>query len=216
MGFRIGERTLELTITSIRALEWDTMRPNFFLLVRPQDLQGFRHLYITSFRTGDGDGRPLLEFLRAWPTLTLISIRAIIDQLQTLIAQISLVLAAVYVLVILAGALILVTVVQNMQAERRQQVALLRALGRSRSHMRRAQWLEFALRGLLTGVIGALGAQFGTWALEVWVLEAPLRLHPWLWYSGPLAGVILVMGLGGVLAARHWQASPAALLRETG
>ena len=52
MEFDVGGKKVWATVTSIRSLEWESMTPNFFIILSPGALQGFPATYMTSFFLG--------------------------------------------------------------------------------------------------------------------------------------------------------------------
>lgn len=202
----IAERTIEASVASIRRLDWDNMRPNFWILAEPEMVTGIGGLYVTSFRTEPGQGQLLVEFMRRWPSLTLISIDTIIEQTRTLIDQASLAVGLVYIMVLSSVLLVLYTVLSNARQQRFSQLRIVWMLGQSAQTLWKMQMLEFMVRGAVAGAMAALFAEAAVWALEYFWLQVSPRFHLWVWLTGPIVGALLVPGIAILTGAGgRWQ-----------
>ena len=72
MEFDVGGKTVWATVTSIRSLEWESMTPNFFIILSPGALQGFPATYMTSFFLESNEKVFLNTLLSQYPTITVI------------------------------------------------------------------------------------------------------------------------------------------------
>jgi putative ABC transport system permease protein len=116
-------------------------------------------------------------------------------------------------LVLLGSALVLISTVQHSLGERQHENAVLRALGASRSLLKRALWLEFAALGFIAGVLASVFAQIVLLALQHWVFDLPLALSPQLWWPAPILGALFIGAAGAIGAAHSLRGSPLQVLR---
>lgn len=224
LGLRLGDRldydiagrVVSGRITSLRKLEWDSMRVNFFVIAPPDLLHGYPVSYITSFHLPH-DRRALTDALvREMPNLTVIDMDNVVRQVRDTLDRVTGAVELVFGFALLAGLMVLYAALQATADERMQELAVLRTLGARRGQMRRALATEFAALGAMAGLLGALGAAGIAWGLAHQVLHLPY-LPAW-----PLSVQGIVAGLTGVVAAGLWgtrhalRDSPLRVLRESG
>lgn len=213
LTLRVGAQALEVTVANLRTLDWQSMRPNFFMVFPPAVLAEFPATFMTSFHLGERKDF-LNGFIRAFPTISVIEMDAVVEQLRAIITQVSTAIELVLVLILLAGALVLVAGVQASVDERMYESALLRALGARRGLLLGGLAIEFAALGLFAGVLATLGAELSAWMLQTQVLEMAYAPSPWLW---PLALAVAtgLIGLLGVAGCRRVvTTAPLLTLRE--
>ncbi|WP_285764237.1 ABC transporter permease [Biformimicrobium ophioploci] len=207
LRFSIGGIEMSAPVISHRTLQWDSMHPNFYMLFSPGSLSDFPATYITSFYLPPEQKLLVNELVTGFPSITIIELDKVIARIQETIDQVSFAIEAVLILMLIAGVLVLLAGVKASIAERLQEAALIRALGGSSKILMRSLILEFALIGLLTGLLAAGGAELTLFALAKWTFELAPTWHPELWLLGPLLGAILV-GTAGTLACRSSVSEP--------
>ena len=213
LTFNVGGAVRDTRVASVRTVSWDNFQPNFFMIFEPGTLQDFPVTYLTSFYLAPGKDAQVVALARAFPAMTLLPVQALLEQLRSILAQVTLAVEYVLVFVLAAGLAVLFSGLQATLDERIHQGALLRALGASRALLVRARRIEFTVLGLASGVLAALAAEAASWALYRFALNLTWHPHPWLLVL-PLAGA-LVIGLAGVFGTRRaLNASPLQVLRE--
>ena len=215
LTFSVADRRFDARVSNLREVDWDSMRPNFFIMVTPGALPDYAATYLSSFHLDAERKRFLNELLRAFPTVTVIEIDRIIDQLRRIVDRVTLAVEVVLVLVLAAGALVLVASVQSSMDERLREYGLLRALGAGRRRILGALVIEFGALGLFAGILAAVGAEVTVWMLQTQVFELAGTVHPWLWLAGPVAGMCLIGILGTLSTRRVVDTPPAIVLRQT-
>lgn len=213
LRFRILDRTIEAEVTSLRAVDWDSLRPNFFMILTPGVMSDLPATWLTSFRLESDRKEVLNALLRDYPTVTVIEIDAILAQVQQIVARVTLAVEVVLALVIAAGGLVLVASLQSSLDERMREFGLLRALGARRRRILGALILEFLLLGLLAGLMAAAGAEISVWFLQTRIFELDGQLHPLIWVIGPLLGMALIGSIGTFGARSVVTTAPAIVLR---
>jgi putative ABC transport system permease protein len=216
LDFDIGGLPVSARVENLRRLEWDSMQPNFFILFSPAALGDMRATYMTSFYLTQQEKPFLNDLLRAFPTITVIEIDEILEQLREIIAQVTQAVELVLLLVLGSGCLVLIASIQASRDERLREHALVRTLGGSRRLIVQALAVEFAVLGLFAGIVAVVGAELTVWLLQTQVFGLEFSLHPWIWLIGPAvgAGVITMVGLLGT--RRLVRSPPVAILRELG
>lgn len=214
LGFDIGGQALEARVASLRSVDWDSFQPNFYMVFEPSSMAGIAVTYLTSFHLPASHERELVELARAFPAVTLLQVDALLAQLRSILAQVSLAVEFVLLFVLAAGLAVLLAGLQSTLDERTRQGALLRALGAERRLLQRARLGEFAVLGAASGLLAALGCELVSALLYRLVFDMPWQLHPQLLLLPPL-GAALVAGAGLLGTRRVLSASPLAVLRES-
>ncbi len=216
LTLRIGDRDLVARVTSVRGVRWDSFRVNFFLLLDPASAQGIAYSDIASFHLQPSSADALAPLTRDYPNLSLIDLNALLDRIRDIIARVGTAVTAVLGFSLAAGILVLFAALAATADERRFEAALLRTLGANRRQLVQAVLAEFAVVGLLAGVIAALGAG----GAGMWLARGVFRISS---YVPPLlaltvsivAGAFLVALAGLAGTRRITRASPLLVLRRT-
>lgn len=214
LTFNIGGEVFTVPVTSIREVNWSSMQPNFFMIFNTATLSEFPATYISSFNLPQERKSELYELFRPFPQVSLIDLDAIIDQLREVIAQVSLAILFVLVLVILAGILVLLAQVQASLEEREKELVILRTLGAPAKLLRRSVTYEFVILGAISGVIATLAMELSLWILQTQVFELEATLHWRFWLVGPLAGALVVGSMGRLACTRLIRRNTAQLIRR--
>ena len=213
LTFNVGGLERQARVSSLREVEWDSFQPNFYMIFEPGTLQDLPATYLTSFYLPPGSERNLVELARAFPAVTLLQVEALLEQLRSILAQVTLAVEYVLLFVLAAGLTVLFAGLQTTLDERIRQGALLRALGAERRLLVAARRSEFALLGAVSGLLAALGCEVVSFLLYRFALDLPWQPHPWLLVL-PLIGALLV-GTAGIIGTRRaLNASPLSVLRE--
>ena len=215
LGLLVGSRPLDVTVASIRTLDWQSMQPNFFMVFPPALLTDFSATFMTSFHLGDEKKAFLNPFIRQFPTVSVFEMDVVIAQLRGIVNQVSAAVELVLAIILLAGALVLVAGVQASVDSRRRESALLRALGARRGLVLGALAIEFASLGFFAGLLAVAGAELSAFGLQVWVLELAYRPSPWLWPVGIIGAMLLIGALGVVSCRSSVSTPPLQVLRES-
>lgn len=215
IGLLVGSRPLDVTVSSIRALDWQSMQPNFFMVFPPALLQDFSSTFMTSFYLGERKKAFLNPFIREFPTVSVFEMDVVIAQLRGIVNQVSAAVELVLAIILLAGALVLVAGVQASVDSRRRESALLRALGARRGLILGALAIEFTSLGFFAGLLAVAGAELSAFALQYWVLDLPYQPSLWLWPFGIAGAMLLIGGLGVVSCLSSVSTPPLQVLRES-
>jgi putative ABC transport system permease protein len=214
MTFDIAGQTVAARATSLRKVNWDSMRANFFVLMPPSLLGDKPASFITAFHLTDSKAALTGELLREFPNLTVVDTSAVFRQVQAVLEQVITAVEFLFIFTLAAGVLVLYAALASSRDERVREAGLLRALGASRQQLSRAQLAELACIGALAGLLAAIGASAIGWALAEFAFEFDYRLSPWVFVLGIGGGALCALaggyfGLRGVL-----RTPPLATLRE--
>ncbi|MBP7628378.1 MAG: FtsX-like permease family protein [Zoogloea sp.] len=207
LTFEIAGVRSEARITSLRKLDWDSMRVNFFVIAAPGMLDSQPASYITSFYLPAAQMEFANRLVAAFPNLTVIDVAAVIGQIQGMVGQLIGAVQFVFGFAVVAGVVVLLGALQATHDEREKELAILRTLGARNRQLRGALLAEFAALGLVAGALAGVGATGIGWALGHFVFKLPYApsLLPVL--AGSVAGCLVVM-LAGWLGTRHLLSRP--------
>ncbi|WP_313354631.1 putative ABC transporter permease subunit YbbP [Kosakonia cowanii] len=209
LGLKLGDtvtftgdtQAFSAKISSLRKVDWESLRPNFFFIFPPGALDGQPQSWLTSFRLEGGNGM-LTQLNRAFPTISLLDIGAILKQVGQVLEQVSRALEVMVVLVTACGVLLLLAQVQVGMRQRHQELVVYRTLGAGKRLLRTTLWCEFALLGLVSGLVAAIGAETALALLQTRVFDFPWQPDWRLWITLPLCGALLLSLCGGWLGSR--------------
>ncbi|AHL33004.1 ABC transporter permease [Pseudomonas brassicacearum] len=211
--FSVGGVNREAKVTSLREINWDNFQPNFFMIFQPGTLKDLPATYLTSFYLAAGHDQQIVDLSRSFPAVTILQVEALLEQLRSILAQVTLAVEYVLLFVLAAGMAVLFSGLQATLDERIRQGALLRALGAERPLLVKARRIEFGLLGAVSGLLAALGSELVSLVLYRYAFDLPWHPHPWLLVL-PLVGALLI-GTAGVFGTRRaLNASPLTVLRE--
>lgn len=216
LQYRVGSEVIDLKVTSLREVDWQSLRPNFFVLVEPDSAPELVPSYLSSFYLSPEDKSVLNNLIREFPTITVLEIDVLLAQLKQIIASVSIAVEGVLLLIVGAGLLVLVMGVWGTLLQRRHENAVLKVLGAESSQLARAVRLEFAVLGLLAALLGLCAAEFAVWGIHQSFFESPYEPLVWLWLmvtAGTTAGLSLV---GWYSCRQGVVVAPIHALREVG
>jgi putative ABC transport system permease protein len=214
LRFDVAGEMLEAEIASFREVQWDSFRPNFFLVFAPGTLDGLAGTWLTSMKL-DGEQRKLLvDLVRRFPSVSVFDIDAILAQVRDVIDRASLAVQYVFLFTLAAGITVLLAAIQATRDERRYESAMLRTLGARRRVVLAGVASEFTALGMLAGVLAAIGATAAGWLLASEVFDLEYTIDPWVWVIGLVAGAVIVGGAGTFAARNVINHPPISTLRE--
>ena len=205
-------------ITSLRKVDWDSFRPNFFTLFAPGVLETMPQTYLGAVRLAEGaqSAAFLSALVQQYPNVLAIDVGEIMRQVQSIIEQVSRAVEFVFLFTLLGGLLVLQAAIAATQDERRFDAAILRTLGASRSQLSAAQIAEFLVLGALAGLLAAAGATATGYILSDRVFQIPFSANPIVWLLG-VGGGALTVTLAGWLGTRGMlRLPPLAVIRQLG
>jgi putative ABC transport system permease protein len=174
MGARVGSLlvfdvqgvAVELTVSTIREVDWTTFGINFFLVVEPGVLDDAPQFRVATIRLpSGGEQRVQNRLATGFPNVVVIPIREVLDRVVGVLSQAGLGVRLLGAFTVVAGVLILGGVVSAGSVRRGREVALLKTLGMTRGGIVTVYAVEYALVGLVAGVIGTAGGSLIGWAV---------------------------------------------------
>lgn len=171
LTFEIAGERVTAPITSLRKLDWGSMRVNFFVIMPPSLLNQLPQSWITSYYQDPHRGDLDFRISQAYPNLTVVDVTASIEQIQDVLNKLTAALSLLFAFTVIAAVLVLIAAISATQDERFRNAALLKALGASRKVLARIATTELLLIGTIAGSLAGIAAGVAAWALGRYVLE---------------------------------------------
>ena len=214
MTFDAGGIRIEARVTSLRKVDWDSFRVNFFALFAPGALDRLPATYIAAFRAPAGDADWLSGLVQRYPNILSIDVAEILAQLQSIVDRVGRAVEFVFLFTLAAGLLVLQAAIASTQDERKFDAAVVRTLGASRRQLRAAHAAEFLLLGALSGLLGAVGATAIGWMLADRVFNVRFTGNPLVFVYGIVGGALAVLVAGWLGTRETVREAPLRVLRE--
>ena len=207
LRFDVGGQSVDVKITSLRKLDWGSMRVNFFVILNPAAAQNLPATYITAFHLPATQQTLVNQLVRHYPNLTIVDVGSMVVQVQQVIDQVIAAVEFLFLFTLVSGVMVLAAAMLISQNERAHEAGLLRALGATRRELSRAQWVECLLVGTAAGLLAASGASLVGWVLAHQVFEFEWQFSPLVWVIGIAAGVVCAFS-GGWFGLRNVLSRP--------
>uniref|UniRef100_UPI0036D82A7E ABC transporter permease n=1 Tax=Streptomyces althioticus TaxID=83380 RepID=UPI0036D82A7E len=214
IGFDIAGQPYAAKITSLRKVDWESFRPNFFVVGSPGSMDGYAASYITAISVPAGNTRFTSQLVERFPNLSVIDVEQVLKQVRSTADQVSTVVEVVFYFSLFAGLLVLMAAVSASQDERLLEGGVMRVLGGSRWQLRLAQASEFAAIGLLSGLVAAIAASVLAGVVAVQVFDLPWEFDWRMTVAGGAAGMLAALAAGMFATRRVLDAPPSVTLRE--
>ncbi|MBP6501372.1 MAG: FtsX-like permease family protein [Rhodoferax sp.] len=195
LRFDIAGIAVDAKITSLRKVDWASMRANFFVIYPVQDLQDVPVTYMTAFKAPDIKGFDN-SLVREFPNITSIDVSATLAQIQRVLDQVVRAVEFLFGFTLAAGLVVLFAAITATREERAREFAIMRAVGAQGKLLRQVQRAELAGVGLLAGLLAALVASVVGWALARYVFNFAWTASLLVPIEGALAGAVLAMLAG--------------------
>ncbi|CAN5181696.1 FtsX-like permease family protein [soil metagenome] len=200
--YDVAGQSLTARVASLRSVQWDSFKPNFFMVFSPEALADYPATWVGSVHVpGTARSGFILELADRLPSVSVIDMAALIEQVRAIMDNASLAVQYVFAFTLFAGLTVLLAAVQSTRDERRYESAMLRTLGASRRVILLGVGAEFLALGFLSGLLAAIGASAIGYVLATQLFDLEYTTDPLVWIAGIVAGTVLV-GAGGTLATR--------------
>jgi len=213
MTFDIAGKRLTETVSSIRTVQWDSMKPNFYVLAAPTVFDNYPKTFITSLHLPEENTVTIPQLIKQFPSVTDIDISAILLQVKNLINKAAFAVQAIFMFTLVAGIVVLFSALQSQKALRKKEIAVFKSMGASRSYLKRNLLIEFALigglAGFLAGVLAISAANIAAYSL--FDLNPDINLM--LILIGTVLGALLVCIAGYINVRGLLAVTPVSLFR---
>ncbi|MEP7296169.1 MAG: FtsX-like permease family protein [Burkholderiales bacterium] len=197
LQFDVGGMLAGGRITSLRKVDWSSMRVNFFVMFPTASMADVPLSYIAAYRAPETGAAAFDNALsREFPNITSVDVSASIAQIQKVLDQVIRAVEFLFGFTLAAGLVVLFAAVTATREARSREFAVMRALGASGTLLAQVQRAELLGVGALAGVLASLAAMAVGWALARYVFEFSWNPSPWVPLAGGVAGALLALAAG--------------------
>lgn len=194
LTFVISSQTVTAKVNTIRKVHWREMKPNFYFIFSPDVLKDIPGTWLVSFKAPEGNKEKTDAFLNAmardFPTVSLMDIRTMAGKIQVLLTQIVWSITILAGLAVIAGLLLIFTLLRLSLSQRQDEIRLYRTLGASKKRINKTVWYEYGIMALIAGLVASLGAESSVASLMKWGFELSPSWHFSLWVTLPLLAFV--------------------------
>jgi putative ABC transport system permease protein len=222
LGLNIGDSItvsvlgvdVDAKIANLRRVYWESLGFNFALVYAPGLLEKAPHTFMATVEAdGPVEAQLFKRITNEFPTVSAVRMKEVLTSVGDLLGKIGSAIRATSLVTVFAGVLVLIGAVAAGQSAKSYDAVILKVLGATRAQVMTAYLLEYALIGLVAGVVAVGLGVLGGWLVVTrvlhmaWVLSWPPLLAT---VAGGMAATIL-LGLVGTWAALRVR--PNSLLR---
>ena len=197
----VADEFFEAPVTSIRSVEWENFKPNFYLIANKSLIEDRPQTWLLSALIESQHKSVLKQLLSRFPAITLLDVSVIISRVRTIVDRATVALEFFFLFALASAFIVLLAAIQIGKQERRRESSLLRALAAQGSQLYRMHVLEFTLMGLLIGFFAALVASLSGWLVSVQIFEMGYHFSIRTFVYGLLSAT-LILTVSGILVSR--------------
>ncbi|EHK9548742.1 ABC transporter permease [Vibrio alginolyticus] len=187
LRFVINSQNYDAVVDTIRYVEWRDMKPNFYFIFSSDVMANLPGSYLISYRIEEGNEALLTSMSRAHPTVSVLDIRTMGEKIQALIQQIVSAITILALLGVIAGLLLIFTLLRLSLSQRQQEIRLYRTLGSSKKRINTTLWAEYGIMALIASGVAVFAAEVCVAAVMTYGFDLNAQIHPELWIALPLA-----------------------------
>lgn len=215
MAVDIQGTIVTATVRSLRHVEWSNMSTNFYMIFSPGSLEGAPFTYVATVRTTRAQDAPLLQaMVTDFPNVTGIHMGDVLESFTRMLDRLALAIRAVAVFCVATGVLVMATALSATRYRRVYESVILKALGATRLTVARTFAWEYAVLGVIAGVIGIGLANVLSWAVLEYLLDVRWALYPGLLLASLLATMLVTVATGFFGSFRILGRAPLSVLRH--
>ncbi|PUE09740.1 ABC transporter permease [Limnohabitans sp. T6-20] len=204
LRFDIAGQTREARITSLRKVDWTSMRANFFMMFPVSQMPDLPMTYMAAFRSPQGLAGFDNALVNQFPNITSVDMRSTLAQVQRVMDQVIRAVEYLFAFTLAAGLMVLLAAVGASRQAREREYAIMRALGAGRALLAQVQRTELLGLGWLAGFMASSMALVVGWALARYAFEFSWQPPLWAPLAGGTLGALLAwvagsLSLSGVL-----------------
>ena len=213
ISLSVADERFEAPVTSIRSVQWENFKPNFYLIANRQLIEQRPQTWLISALIENRHKPVLKQLLQDFPAITLLDVSVIISRIRVIVDRATVALEFFFLFALTSAFIVLLAAIQIGKEERRRESSLLRALAAQGKQLYGMHVLEFTLMGLLIGFFAALVANLSGWLISVQIFEIEYHFSAILFIYGLLSAT-LVLTISGILVSRRvYNESPMKALR---
>ena len=209
----IAGRRIETFIQSIRNVNWENFSPNFFAIGYPKDFENISSTFITSFHVPDEKKFFTSKLMKGFPTISLISLEALISEIQEIISKVSQALKLILGLTLISALFLILATIQESFKQREKQNAILKTLGLGKNIMQKNTFLEYLTLGIVSGILGSFLALIANYFIESIIFEIQPKIYWDIIFIGTISSILVIGLLSALFTYFLTLATPKDVLR---
>jgi putative ABC transport system permease protein len=214
LTYEVAGETVIAPVTSIRKLDWSSMRVNFFVIMPAALLRSMPQSWITSYYQAPNLDGLDFQINQAYPNVTTVDVSASLQQIQDVLNKLSTALGLLFLFTLTAAILVLMTAMAATQDERYHNAALLKAIGASHKMLKQIAMTELFIVGAVAGLLAGISAAVAAWCLGRYVMDIEFNAFAQSIALGLALGVGATMLAGFRFQQRIQGATAVQCLRE--
>jgi len=196
LRFDIAGQSREASITSLRKVDWTSMRANFFILFPLSEMPDLPMTYMAAFRSPNNTTGFDNALVNQFPNITNVDMRSTVAQVQRVMDQVIRAVEYLFAFTLAAGLMVLLAAVGASRQAREREYAIMRALGARQSLLAQVQRTELLGLGWLAGFMASSMALGVGWALARFAFEFAWQPPLWAPLAGGTLGALLAWAAG--------------------
>jgi putative ABC transport system permease protein len=202
-------------VSSLRQVDWSSFSMNFFMIVEPGSLDSAPVTYIATTRVPKASEVPLQQaIVAAMPNVTAINVGDVLDNIARIFRQLAMGIQALALLCLMTGAVVMIAAISINRYRRLHELAIVKALGASRSLLLFSLGMEFGLIGAFAGLVGlGLGCLL-SWSILHFFFDLAWVFDPVILITGFLLTIALTLMTGFLSTYRLLGFPPLSVLRQ--
>ena len=214
LTYDIAGTKITLNVASIRKVEWDSMRANFFAVTPPETLAQFNASYMTAFYLPTRQDVALNRLVQQFPNFTVIDVASIMNQVRDIMSKLSIAVSFVFSFCVLASIVVLFAALVATRSARLQEATLLRAFGASRTQVSQMMLTEFVSIAFVASIVAVLVAVGLSFYLSHFILVIPYQFNAILTLSVFAISLVLIPLAAWLVIRGYLNVAPKQLLNS--
>lgn len=168
---------LTARVSSLRKVDWSSFSMNFFMIFEPGALEDAPFTYISTARIPKSHEQSLQQsIVAALPNVTAIHVGDVLDNIIRIFEQLATGIQSLALVCVGMGAVVMMAAISINRYRRLQELAILKALGGSRTLLLGSLGIEFGFIGGFGGLTGlGLGALL-SWGIVHFFFDLPWQM----------------------------------------
>ena len=215
LTFDVQGVPIQAEVANLRKIDWQSLSANFFMVLSPGSLDGAPTVYLATARVpADVETRLQDSVVAAFPNVTAIPLRGVLERVSEVLAQISFAVRFMALFSIAAGLVVMAGALAATRYQRLYESVILKTLGATRWAIARAFAVEYACLGAVAGVGGTALAAVLAWIVMRFVLDTPWTLEPETLILGVTLTTLVSLVIGLLATVRLLGRKPLSVLRQ--
>lgn len=204
-------------VGSLRAVDWQRMQPNFFIVFPEGVLDAAPKFHVMALRVAGAEQSAQIQqaVVRDHPNVSAIDLAVIMQTIDGVYSKASFVVEFLALFTVVTGGIVLAGAVLIGRSQRVRESVLLRTLGATKAQVNRIMFAEYLALGTLGAAVGAILAVGANWALAYFVFKVAWVMPSGVVLLGGWAIVSAMTVTTGLLSNRGiCDHPPLAVLRQ--